>query len=300
MYIEQAYEQKKNGLFYLVFLGGFFGFMALNFLLSNGVDVSKEMQILIKEFGRNTTFVLLVAPLSFGCLTLLFWVKFVHRQSITSLTTSRKTIDWSRVLFSFLLWTTCTILFFVISYFTSPEHYQLAFNLERFIPFAIAAILLVPLQTSFEEYLFRGYIMQGLGIFTKNRAVPLIFTSIVFGLLHISNPEVGEMGPIILIYYIGTGFFLGILTLMDDGMELALGFHAANNLIGALLVTSDWSVFQTYSIFKDISKPEAGVEIIIPIFVVFPMLLFLFGKKYHWSNWKEKLFGKLNIEFIEN
>jgi hypothetical protein len=25
---------------------------------------------------------------------------------------------------------------------------------------------------------------------------------------------------------------------MDDGLELALGFHAANNLIGALLVTS--------------------------------------------------------------
>jgi hypothetical protein len=81
---------------------------------------------------------------------------------------------------------------------------------------------------------------------------------------------------------------------------LALGFHAANNMIGALLVTSDWSVFQTYSIFKDISKPEAGVEIIIPIFVVFPLLLLLFSKKYKWNNWKEKLFGKINAEFIEN
>jgi hypothetical protein len=33
------------------------------------------------------------------------------------------------------------------------------------------------------------------------------------------------------VYYIGTGLFLGI-TLMDEGMELALGFHAANNLVG--------------------------------------------------------------------
>jgi hypothetical protein len=33
------------------------------------------------------------------------------------------------------------------------------------------------------------------------------------------------------VYYIGTGLFLGILTLMDEGMELALGFHA-NNLVG--------------------------------------------------------------------
>ena len=30
---------------------------------------------------------------------------------------------------------------------------------------------------------------------------------------------------------------------MDEGMELALGFHAGNNLIIALMVTSDWTVF---------------------------------------------------------
>ena len=37
---------------------------------------------------------------------------------------------------------------------------------------------------------------------------------------------------------------------MDDGLELAIGFHAANNLIAALLVTADWTVFQTESILN--------------------------------------------------
>jgi hypothetical protein len=32
-------------------------------------------------------------------------------------------------------------------------------------------------------------------------------------------------------------------------MELALGFHAANNLVGALLITSIGLLFQTHSIF---------------------------------------------------
>jgi hypothetical protein len=41
---------------------------------------------------------------------------------------------------------------------------------------------------------------------------------------------------------------------MDDGLELTLGFHAANNLIGALLL--DWTVFQTHSILKDV-EPQA-------------------------------------------
>jgi membrane protease YdiL (CAAX protease family) len=67
--------------------------------------------------------------------------------------------------------------------------------------------------------------------------------------MHIFNPEVSKIGYIILVYYIGTGLLLGIVTLMDEGMELALGFHAANNLVGALLISSDWSAFQTNSIF---------------------------------------------------
>jgi hypothetical protein len=114
--------------------------------------------------------------------------------------------------------------------------------------------------------------------------------------MHIANPEVTKMGYSILVYYIGTGFFLGIITLMDEGMELALGFHAANNIIGALLVTSDFGVFQTYAIFKDNSIPTAGFEtIIVPVFILFPMLLFIFSKKYGWANWQEKLTGKTLI-----
>ena len=111
--------------------------------------------------------------------------------------------------------------------------------------------------------------------------------------MHIANPEVTKMGNIILLYYIGTGFFLGIITLMDEGLELALGFHLANNLITALMVTANWTAFQTHSVLKDVSDPSIGFEILMPVFVVFPLLLLLFSYKYGWSNWKEKLTGKV-------
>ncbi|PZQ78398.1 MAG: hypothetical protein DI548_16185, partial [Flavobacterium johnsoniae] len=77
------------------------------------------------------------------------------------------------------------------------------------------------------------------------------------------------------------------------GIELSLGFHAANNLIGALLVTSDWTVFQTHSILKDYSEPAAGFDVLLPVFIIFPILLFIFSKKYQWKNWKEKLTGTI-------
>jgi hypothetical protein len=159
---------------------------------------------------------------------------------------------------------------------------------------------LIPIQTSTEEYVFRGYLMQGFANLSKNKWFPLLMTSVIFGTMHIFNPEIDKMGNIVLVYYIGTGLFLGIITLMDEGMELALGFHAANNLVTALLVTSDWSALQTNSIFKDISDPSAGLEIIIPVFVIFPLLLLLFSKKYKWSDWKEKLTGDIKYKTTIN
>jgi membrane protease YdiL (CAAX protease family) len=146
-------------------------------------------------------------------------------------------------------------------------------------------------DTDFYSKLYEG---------SKNKLVPLLMTSVIFGTMHIFNPEIDKMGNIVLVYYIGTGLFLGIITLMDEGMELALGFHAANNFVTALLVTSDWSALQTNSIFKDVSDPSAGLEIIIPVFVIFPLLLLLFSRKYKWSDWKEKLTGDIKYKTTIN
>ena len=111
--------------------------------------------------------------------------------------------------------------------------------------------------------------------------------------MHLGNPEVARLGLGIMVYYIGTGFFLGILTLMDEGLELSLGFHAANNLVGALLLTADWTAFQTESLYRDVSEPTLGWDVFIPVLVIYPILLFIFSKKYGWKNWKEKLTGKV-------
>lgn len=285
--------KKFNFLLYLPIPLGFLFLMVINYISSQGMDTEKVIHDLIDQLGVNITFVLLVGPLSAACLLLLFWVRFIHQQSITSLTTSRKKIDWGRILFSFGLWSTLTIIMVLIAYYTEPQNYHLNFKPVPFFTFLILGIILIPLQTSFEEYFFRGYLMQGIGVAAKSKLIPFIMTSVLFGIMHIANPEVGKLGYIIMVYYIGTGFFLGILTLMDEGLELALGFHAANNLIGALLITSDWSAFQTHSIFKDVSEPSAGVDVILPVVIIFPILLFIFSKKYNWTNWKEKLTGKI-------
>ncbi len=220
-------------------------------------------------------------------------VRFLHKQTFIQIITSRKKIDWNRVLFSFSIWGAISIISTVIFYTLTPEDFIVKFN---WIPFLILfgiGLLLFPFQIGCEELIFRGYLMQGFGNLAKNKWFPLLMTSLIFGMLHIANPEVDKMGYSILIYYIGTGLFLGIITLMDDGIELALGFHFANNFIGALLVTSDWTAFQTHSILKSTSDPSVFFDIILPVSIIFPILILLFAKKYHWTNWREKLTGRI-------
>lgn len=293
MYIEQLQKFKINLWSYTIIPFLFLALMVTNYISSEGVDANEVIKKTIEKYGINGTFIMLVAPLSFMLFIVLFYNKFIQNNSLRILTTSRSKIDWSRFFFSFGVWGGITILTTIIGYYSAPEDFVVQFNLEKFAVFVVLAVLLIPFQASFEEYLFRGHMLQGLGLATKTRWVPLLVTSFLFGIMHIGNPEVDKMGMIIMFYYIGTGLFLGILTLMDEGLELALGFHAANNLIGALLVTSDWSAFQTHSILKDVSVPSANFQIFIPILVFFPILLFVFSKKYKWSNWKEKLFGTI-------
>lgn len=294
MYLEQVKNFKANPILYFIVPVAFLLLMVVNYILSVGVDTSMIIDQTISTFGVNGAFIILVIPLSIGLFVVWFWVKFVQGQSIKSLTTGRSKVDWKRIFLSFFLWSTITIVMTLIAYYTAPENFIWNFKPQKFLIFLCIALVLLPLQTSFEEYLFRGNLMQGLALVTKSRLVALLIPAILFGLMHMANPEVGKIGPIIMIYYIGTGLFLGILTLMDDGLELALGFHAANNLIGALLVTADWTAFQTHSIFKDVSEPSGGFEIMLPIFIIFPLLLILFSKIYKWDNWKERLLGTIN------
>lgn len=250
-------------------------------------------------FESNTTLLLVMISFVFAFAGIYFVVKFIHHQTLLSVTTSRPKTDWKRIWFSFFLWTFFSLLSFSFLYFKAPENFVLNFRLVPFLILVVLGSLLIPIQTSTEEYVFRGYLMQGFANLARNKWFPLVMTSVIFGSMHWANPEVAKMGNIIMIYYIGTGLFLGIITLMDEGMELALGFHAANNLVGALLVTSDWSVFQTNSVFKDLSEPSAGIDVILPVVVIYPILLFIFSKKYGWTNWKERLTGEIkNVEVI--
>ena len=58
----------------------------------------------------------------------------------------------------------------------------------------IIASLLIPFQSALEEWIFRGYLMQGFATMTRSRLLSLFLTSVIFGSLHILNPEIEKLG----------------------------------------------------------------------------------------------------------
>lgn len=304
-FIQQAYKGKNDWFYYLgvLFLvlicWQFIGVIPLAITAVLHAENMDEFLMAANDnfmtLGINKSLFLFMMILMFaiGLVALLFSIKYIHKRAIKTLVTSREKIDWKRFWFGFFTWGIVAIVVIGAGIVLEPDNYTWNFKPIPFFTLVLVSFLFLPLQTSFEELLFRGYFMQGLGTWFKNRWLPLIITSVAFGLLHGANPEVEKLGYISMVFYIGTGFFFGITTLMDEGTELALGLHAINNIVAAFLVTTDWTVFQTDALFIDTSEPSVGIEMFLPVFVLYPLMLLLFSKKYGWKNWKEKLFGTI-------
>lgn len=251
-------------------------------------DLYQEME---QKEPSNLDFLVNLLPFLFLLVLLFLFVNKLHKRKIKSIITSRKSVDWSRFFYAFFVWFAIGVLLIGVDYYMSPNDYVWNFKPIPFFGLLLISLVFLPIQTTMEELLFRGYLMQAFGVWFKKSFIALILTSVIFGLLHGLNPEVEKLGWIIMIYYIGTGLVLGIFTLMDEGTELALGFHAANNIVAAVLVSSSWAVFQTDALLIDVSEPSLDFLMFLPVFVLYPLVLFIFSKKYGWTNWKEKLFG---------
>ena len=262
---------------------------------SNKSELMRAAQDNFMSLGidNNLFLVALLLMFVFGLLFLCIAVRSVHKRDFKTVLTSRAKFDWKRFFFAFVLWFAVGAVMIFVDYWSHPEDFIWNFDPMKFAVLFVISFALIPLQTSFEEIFMRGYLMQGIGGLAKNRWLPLIITSLIFGLLHGLNPEVAKLGNQLMIYYISTGLLFGVITLMDEGLELPMGLHAANNIVAALLVTTDWTVFQTEALWIDTSEPQLSMLMYIPVFIIYPILLFVLSRKYQWKDWGEKLLGKI-------
>jgi membrane protease YdiL (CAAX protease family) len=305
-YLKNSFKGKTDWWRYpitiiFVLIGMFLFSLPLSFAIRAKVETGEADPLQIKNinyvlmlFEANTSLFLMLLPFLGALIALLVCVKEFHSQKLKDLVTSRVALDWNRFLFAFGVWGGLVVVTVGVQYIFNPDLLVFNFRPIPFLGMLVLGLILIPLQTSAEEFLFRGYLLQGLSVLFRNKWLPLLLTSFFFGMMHYDNPEIDKLGNILLVYYCLTGLFLGVIVLMDDGLELSLGFHAANNLVTAIVVTADWTAFQTNSIFVDVSEPTL-LSAFLPPLLLYPLVLVIFSKKYKWHYWRKKLLGNISI-----
>lgn len=140
----------------------------------------------------------------------------------------------------------------------------------------------------------QGSISIGLYKIVRLPIFPLIITSLMFGLMHGMNPEVAKFGfGKMMVFYIGMGAFLGLITLLDESLELALGVHFGNNLFGALFVSFDGSALQTPTLFRAL---ELNTDyMLVGWFGMVAVFMIIAQLTYKWKDWG-KLFQPISYD----
>jgi len=258
-------------------IGAFFLGIILGSKLMSGI--SEE------ELNSSSTMLLVInfLPYLLASIALIVSAKITLKRPFLSVITSRESFGWKRFFFAFGLWFLMQTVFLFMA-IGSGAPIVFSFSLVDFLLLLLVAITLVPIQTAFEEVFFRGLLFQWFTKTTGRVGISIALVAILFGLIHAGNREIAIFGYGILAYYIISGLFLGLLAHFDDGLELGMGYHFANNFFLIFVVTNTWQSIQTKALFTDYSSPSYGWEMWLPLAVLQPALLYTFYRIYRWKN----------------
>ena len=254
--------------------------------VKTGVDLSLMNEVIrdpsMVGISQNLYLLLFMFAFVVALITLILLIKWLHRRSFSETINGTKRVRWRRVFTGFGVWFLLSLFLLMASYFIDPGDLTFQFDIRSFIPLFFIALIFIPLQITFEELLFRGYLAQGIGAWTKNRWLAVFIPSILFGLMHSWNTEVGTYGfwasmP----QYVLFGLIFGFISVLDDGIELSMGFHAANNIFACLFVTFDGSSLKTPALFhqQTVNMHHETITLLL-----FGLIVFIFfAKKYKWN-----------------
>lgn len=265
----------------IVFAAYFIGSLPFSFAYVFTGQHGDPMLEMGNKYGLNTTFALVILPIVLCFFAILMATKWLHRFPLTTIFTGRRKFDFKRLFVALGLWGVAMLINLLIDW---NDGITWNFDAGKFAVLFVLAIVLLPLQCMAEELFFRGILLQWFGKSISNRWVVAVITGTLFGLVHGANPEITAIGFHAILYYIFSGIFLSAIVVIDDGLELTIGYHIANNLFIALLLTSRWQSFQTDALFRDTNPPSFTVVNILVLMGLQALFMFCCARIFKWKD----------------
>lgn len=223
----------------------------------------------LAAYGISNNLGLILMLFSFVAIFFIFvaLIKPMFGTTLNETINGRNYIRWNKIWTGIMVWGALLFISFAISVYTSsPKELEFRFNPGAFLVLLLIVVTILPFQTSIEEILMRGFLAQGVARWTKSRWWALIIPSVFFALMHATNPEVMKFGFwLSMPNYLMMGLMLGLISILDDGIELALGIHFINNAFSAIFIIHQDSALQTDALLMmhDVDPVASLVETVI-------------------------------------
>ena len=226
------------------------------------------------------------APMAgLGLLALMSWLttRHIHKRPGLSLLTARPRFDLSALLRSMAVMVALQLLGVLVLAILVPDRLTTVLNPTAYLPFLLLSVILLPLQVLGEEVFFRGYLMQLVGRFIRNRVIILLIPALVFASMHFLNPHEAYNDMWTKGIYVFMALYLGFLVLKTGGLEHSIGIHLGNNILAIHVFGSDLEPPLAPSIFT-YAPPSTMVEFFLQLAIFLLHYLLFFGPFGKWLN----------------
>ncbi len=177
-------------------------------------------------------------------------LRFLHKRPLRTLLGPTGTINWS-------LWRGAAAIILILAAIDATTTFLTAdlvqqMPLIKWLTWLAPALLLLFLQTSAEEMVFRGYLQQQLAARFKSRWIWWVLPSAIFGVAHFNPAQFGGNAWIVVAITTLMGLILADVTARFGSLSPAMGLHFANNLVVMLFMNSSGQLsgmsFYLYSV----------------------------------------------------
>lgn len=266
------------------------------FVLTGNLDIIAIIE-LMERFDSNIIFFFIstFVIISISFIFLFISMKYIHKREFMSIVNISGKYDefsgqvinwfnrirWKKVLNGTLIWSIYLIVMLAIYYIMDPSAMYFNINIDNLLLIIILFFISIPIQVTFEELFFRGYLNQGIALKIKSPIIVILISSLIFSLGHVAN---GGFDWIFMVSNVVFSFIIGVIfsiaTLVDNGIEFAVGAHFANNFFAFLIFSPDENIGNVGTfISSTISDPQMELIISVLSLLILGLILFLYKKQ---------------------
>jgi hypothetical protein len=230
-------------------------------------DLTRPTDIAVFFGGTAVLFGLLLVAFALA-------IRLVHGKRFGDITGQW---DWRLTLRGAAIWLVVCVVAGLADYLIEPNGFSYTARAATLTLTLWAAPSLI-LQTFTEEFIFRGYITQGLFLATRRPLVTAIVSGLLFAALHIPNgwPQAANAAAF--------GAVTALIAVRTGSIAFTFGLHVVNNLFGALILVSANDVFRgSPALFTQATPNLMWLDAAVP-FVALIAALWFAGVRPPWAS----------------